>query len=400
MLKDIGSRIDGYKVYAMLLSGGGAYWVARKKNLSKYQMIMAVLMFSSLGMLLPDIIDGVRNQNKPRLRELTGEEGADLVKFGKDAWIPLIIVGALVYFMLKKEDLSKKQLLFLLFFVFVFVFMFNQAVSFRKKDDSAFTESDFGSVPLGETLLDAELLLLGLLAGVWIANMKSDPKLKHYALYGLLGAGSGYAISNIIRGNLNLDTIKGTFGKERQLREKRLHSRMLLLTIGKSIVSKDKEGNLGTQLDTFVDGLNEKELIVMDRIYEMEKDRIERGEKVDYSKIADSLRNKNFDQKDTDTFLQITNSYVKFLTGQFIPLDTFGADKEFQVNNTIHEFELDKDGYLKKTGRKFRSGENLRGKERWVWVNSKIDGMVIRKQIRMVQLDGNRYILYVGVEQK
>jgi len=362
--------------------------------LGRYDTVFIIAAAAITGMLLPDVIDMVRQNDRDKIKSLLKENKEFGTDFLKKQWYVLLLLAAVLYFFTKKDITDKKQYFLLVILLLVFVFLLSNTIKLSKNLKLA--ESNKETAAPFSNLLDAELALAGGFAGLFIAQQQTDDTTWRYALYGILGIGVGLLAGKLLRKALKIDTLLAD--KDQEMQNRKTNSKILLVSIGKAVAGKDGEAVIGENVDDFLANLNSREIMALDRIYENQQPKMDKYGKEIYNEIITDLKRQGFDEKDTATFAQAVNSLSLFLTGKYLKVNDQGKAQDYLVKNTIEEYAMDKDNFLVKTAQKHYEGDTVRGSERWLWVTAKINDRVIKRQIRLIDIGANRYILYVGVE--
>ncbi|MEK6881524.1 MAG: hypothetical protein AABY22_18020, partial [Nanoarchaeota archaeon] len=137
---------------------------------------------------------------------------------------------------------------------------------------------------------------------------------------------------------------------------------------------------------------------ILDKIYENRQPKLSQNGKDIYNEIIADLKQQKFDDKETETFAQTVNSLSLFLTGKYLKVNEPGKEQSYRIKNTIDEYTMNKEGYLQKTDKKYYENNTVQGRERWLWVQAKLDDRVIKRQIRLIEVGNNKYILYAWIE--
>lgn len=393
-------KIDNYKLLGILLGGASGYYVGHKKQYGAYEKLLLIMFAASFGVMLTDIIDGFRNKNRDRLKEMVTRKKGSFTEMFTKGFIPFLIGGVIIYFLTRKDIRNPKQYVLLAIFYVVFAFMVKETVK-KKADDENPTESDFEEekkkgFSLFGNIMDVQFSLFFMMLGMLIVFNRPNPSAMKYIIASLFGVGGGLVMSNLLQGRIDLDGLSDIMKKDRTLMQKRAHSNIVLLNIGKTLDGSKEPTS--ENVERFVNGLNERELIVMDKIYQTVRDDIDFGKKLKYDDIVAKMKKSEYEQHDIDTFLQIANSYVKYATGDYLPDSALGSTKQYRLTQEVQEYTLDEKGYLKRTGETFKD-DTINGRERWLWVKTIMDGKTMKKQIRVVEVGRNRFVLYVGVER-
>lgn len=394
-------KIDPYKASSGILGGIGGFFVAKKKGYDTFHTMLLILFGSSLGMLLPDLIDGFRQKDSVKTNDLVEEKKDVFVNHIKKNLVWVILGLVIAYFLTQKDRHNNKQLAIIGLFVVVFTFFLKETMSKTTID-----EIDENSFTIFNSKIDSELALFGLILGLLVAYSKGGESTE-LLLFPLVGLGGGMLLASTIKKKAKDNEFSETIEEQSKgINKKRKKTKLILQKISNSIASKTPDSKkqkirdkFTKIIDPFIISLNERQLVVMEKIHNSLEDELKSNNAISCNKILDILQSNKMDEKDIETFFQVAQKFNLLMTGKTLDSSKIGKSFEFVLRRKTQEYELDDKDFLKPTGVVYQAGEPLLGRERWIWLSSIIEDKNVRKQVRLIEVGKGKYIFHIGVDK-